>query len=314
MIASLLGGGGVAIYVVAALLVLRIGFAVYRRDHQSPSAGSARSTITIGGTPSAPAALTGAGEVLLEVRHLSVTYGPKVAVDDASLEIRRGQIFGLLGPNGAGKTSTLSAIEGLLKPSKGDVLLDGVDTYRHQSATRARMGVQLQSTAFQPELTVMQVARLYAGLYGVARTDEELAAGLADAGLGGETMRTFRQLSGGQQQRLALFVAVIADPLLLLLDEPTAALDPQSRRHLWERLERIRGEGGCILLTTHSMEEAASICDRVAIIDHGHVLAIDVPKALIDAHRDDPDVRAVARGDITLEDVFIGLTGREIRD
>ncbi len=126
--------------------------------------------------------------------------------------------------------------------------------------------------------------------------------------------RTFRQLSGGQQQRLALFVAVIADPLLLLLDEPTAALDPQSRRHLWERLERIRGEGGCILLTTHSMEEAASICDRVAIIDHGHVLAVDEPTALIDAHRDDPDVRAVARGDITLEDVFIGLTGREIRD
>jgi ABC-2 type transport system ATP-binding protein len=258
--------------------------------------------------------VAGAGEVLLQIRHLSVAYGPKVAVDDANLEIRRGEIFGLLGPNGAGKTSTLSAIEGLLKPSQGDVLLDGVDTYRHQSATRARMGVLLQSTAFQPELTVMQVARLYAGLYGLARTDDELAAGLTDAGLGNEMTRTFRQLSGGQQQRLALFVAVISDPLLLLLDEPTAALDPQSRRHLWERLERIRGEGGCILLTTHSMEEASSICDRVAIIDLGHVLAIDRPKALIDAHRDDPDVQAVARGDVTLEDVFIGLTGREIRD
>jgi ABC-2 type transport system ATP-binding protein len=314
MIASILGGGGVAIYVVAALLVLRIGFAIYRRNRQPRSAGPGGSTITVGGPPTAPAALTGMGEVLLEVRHLSVTYGSKVAVDDASLEIRRGEIFGLLGPNGAGKTSTLSAIEGLLKPSKWDVLLDGVDTYRHQSATRARMGVQLQSTAFQPELTVMQVARLYAGLYGVARTDEDLAARLAEAGLGKETTRTFRQLSGGQQQRLALFVALIHDPLLLLLDEPTAALDPQSRRHLWERLERIRAEGGCILLTTHSMEEAASVCDRVAIIDHGHVLAVDEPKALIDAHRDDPDVRAVARGDVTLEDVFIGLTGREIRD
>jgi ABC-2 type transport system ATP-binding protein len=314
MTASLFGGGGVAIYVVAALLVLRIGFALSKRNRQPPAAASGRSSIIVGGAPTTPATLTGVGQVLLEVRHLSVAYGPKVAVDDASLEIRRGEIFGLLGPNGAGKTSTLSAIEGLLKPSKGDVLLDGVDTYRHQRATRARMGVQLQSTAFQPELTVMQVARLYAGLYGVARTDKELAVGLADAGLGNETMRTFRQLSGGQQQRLALFVAVIHDPLLLLLDEPTAALDPQSRRHLWERLERIRGEGGCIVLTTHSMEEAASVCDRVAIIDHGHVLAVDEPGVLIDAHRDDPDVRAVARGDITLEDVFIGLTGREIRD
>jgi ABC-2 type transport system ATP-binding protein len=314
MTASLLGGGGVAIYVVAALLVLRIGFALHRRNQQHSSVASVDSTITVGGPPTAPASPTGVGETLLEVRHLSVAYGPKVAVDDASLEIRQGEIFGLLGPNGAGKTSTLSAIEGLLKPSKGEVLLDGVDTYRHQSATRARMGVQLQSTAFQPELTVMQVTRLYSGLYGVERSDEELAARLADAGLANETTRTFRQLSGGQQQRLALFVAVIHDPLLLLLDEPTAALDPQSRRHLWERLERIRGEGGCILLTTHSMEEAASVCDRVAIIDHGHVLAVDEPKALVDAHRDDPDVRAVARGDITLEDVFIGLTGREIRD
>ena len=314
MIASQVGGGGVVIYVVAALFVLRIGFALRRRHRPAPSVASGGSTITVGGPPTAAPILTGPGEVLLEIRHLSVAYGPKVAVDDANLEIRRGEIFGLLGPNGAGKTSTLSAIEGLLKPSQGDVLLDGVDTYRHQSATRARMGVLLQSTAFQPELTVMQVARLYAGLYGLARTDDELAAGLTDAGLGNEMTRTFRQLSGGQQQRLALFVAVISDPLLLLLDEPTAALDPQSRRHLWERLERIRGEGGCILLTTHSMEEAASVCDRVAIIDHGHVLAVDQPKALIDAHRDDPDVLAVARGDITLEDVFIGLTGREIRD
>ena len=314
MIASLLGGGGVAIYVVAALLVFRVGFAVYRRNQQPASRrfgrldhhrrwGTARTGDPDRGGRGPPRGPPPVGGLRSQggCRRRQPRDPP-------------GEIFGLLGPNGAGKTSTLSAIEGLLKPSKGDVLLDGVDTYRHQSATRARMGVQLQSTAFQPELTVMQVARLYAGLYGVARTDEELAAGLAEAGLGHETTRTFRQLSGGQQQRLALFVAVIHDPLLLLLDEPTAALDPQSRRHLWERLERIRGEGGCILLTTHSMEEAASICDRVAIIDHGHVLAIDEPKALIDAHRDDPDVRAVARGDITLEDVFIGLTGREIRD
>ena len=176
------------------------------------------------------------------------------------------------------------------------------------------MGVQLQSTGFQSELTVRQVARLYDGLYGVGMSDEELDKALADVGLARELDRTTKQISGGQQQRLSLFVAVIHDPTLLLLDEPTTGLDPQSRRHLWARIERIRADGGSILLTTHSMEEAQAVCDRVAIIDHGRILAIDSPRNLIALHRDDPLVRAAARGDVTLEDVFIGLTGSEIRD
>ena len=251
---------------------------------------------------------------LLEVRDLTVAYGPKVAVDGVSFEIRRSEIFGLLGPNGAGKTTTLSAIEGLRRPRSGTVLLNGVDIVRQPALAKAQMGVQLQSTGFQSELTVRQVARLYAGLYGVAMSDQDLDRALADIGLGRELDRTTKQISGGQQQRLSLFVAVIHDPTLLLLDEPTTGLDPQSRRHLWARIERIRADGGSILLTTHSMEEAQAVCDRVAIIDHGRVLAIDTPHNLIDQHRDDPLVRAAARGEVTLEDVFIGLTGSEIRD
>jgi ABC-2 type transport system ATP-binding protein len=254
------------------------------------------------------------GTTLLEVHELTVAYGPKVAVDKVGFDIRRSEIFGLLGPNGAGKTTTLSAIEGLRRPRSGTVLLNGVDIVRQPALAKAQMGVQLQSTGFQSELTVRQVARLYAGLYGVAMSGQDLDAALTDVGLGRELDRTTKQISGGQQQRLSLFVALIHHPSILLLDEPTTGLDPQSRRYLWTRIERVRNGGGSILLTTHSMEEAQAVCDRVAIVDHGRVLAIDTPRNLIDEHRDDPLVLAAARGEVTLEDVFIGLTGSEIRD
>jgi ABC-2 type transport system ATP-binding protein len=253
-------------------------------------------------------------DVVLDVRDLSVSYRTTKAVDRVSLHINRGEIFGLLGPNGAGKTSTLSAVECLLKPDSGTVLVDGVDVRRHPARAKSRMGVQLQATSFQAQLTIRQIIQLYAGLYGVQLSDHQIAVGLADIGLGHETDKLFRQLSGGQQQRLSLFIAVIHDPVLLLLDEPTSGLDPQSRRHLWSRIEHLRDEGGSILLTTHSMEEAQAVCDRVAIIDHGNVLATDAPDELIAQHRDDPLVRQAARGAVTLEDVFIGLTGSEIRD
>jgi ABC-2 type transport system ATP-binding protein len=155
---------------------------------------------------------------------------------------------------------------------------------------------------------------LYAGLYGVELTDPQIAAGLRAIGLEGGAHKLFKQLSGGQQQRLALFIAVVHDPALLLLDEPTAGLDPQSRRQLWGRIEHIRQEGGSILLTTHSMEEAQAVCDRVAIIDNGALLTTEAPHDLIEKHKNDPRVQAVAHGEVTLEDVFIGLTGSEIRD
>jgi ABC-2 type transport system ATP-binding protein len=251
---------------------------------------------------------------ILQVRDLTVAYGPKTAVDAVSFEIRRGEIFGLLGPNGAGKTSTLSAIEGLVRPQSGTILLDGIDSRRHPKQATARMGVLLQATSFQSELSIREIVRLYAGLYGVELSGQQIADGLRAIGLEGEARKPLRQLSGGQQQRLALYVAVVHDPALLLLDEPSAGLDPQSRRQLWGRIEHIRQEGGSILLTTHSMEEAQAVCDRVAIIDNGTLLTTETPHDLIEKHKNDPRVREVAHGEVTLEDVFIGLTGSEIRD
>ena len=251
---------------------------------------------------------------ILQVRDLTVAYGPKTAVDSISFEIRRGEIFGLLGPNGAGKTTTLSAIEGLVKPRSGTIELDSIDSMRHPNQARARMGVQLQATSFQSELKITQIVRLYAGLYGVELSEQQIADGLRVIGLRDEASKPFKQLSGGQQQRLSLYIAVVHDPALLLLDEPTAGLDPQSRRQLWGRIEDIRQEGGSILLTTHSMEEAQAVCDRVGIIDNGTLVTVETPHDLIEKHKNDPRVRAVAHGEVTLEDVFIGLTGSEIRD
>jgi ABC-2 type transport system ATP-binding protein len=251
---------------------------------------------------------------ILQVRDLTVAYGPKTAVDSISFEIRRGEIFGLLGPNGAGKTSTLSAIEGLVKSRSGTIQLDGIDSRRHPTQARARMGVQLQATSFQSELEITELVRLYAGLYGIELSGKQIADGLRAIGLEGEANKPFKQLSGGQQQRLSLYIAVVHDPALLLLDEPTAGLDPQSRRQLWARIEHIRQQGGSIVLTTHSMEEAQAVCDRVAIIDNGTLLTVETPHSLIEKHKNDPRVQAVAHGKVTLEDVFIGLTGSEIRD
>ena len=254
-----------------------------------------------------------AGAAILEIQGLTVAYGSKVAVAEVSLEIRRGEIFGLLGPNGAGKTSTLSAIEGLVSPRGGTIRVDGIDPRQDPLAAKARMGVQLQSTSFALYLTIKEILRLFAGLYGVVLSPREIGERLEAAGLDAEASKPYKQLSGGQQQRLALFIALVHDPVLLLLDEPTSGLDPQARRQLWSRIERIRSDGGSILLTTHSMEEAQAVCDRVAIIDHGKLLTTEAPADLIAKHRDDPRVQAAARGEVTLEDVFIGLTGSDLR-
>ncbi len=251
---------------------------------------------------------------ILDVRNLVVAYGRKTAVDGVNFQVRRGEIFGLLGPNGAGKTSTLSAIEGLLKPAGGEVLVDGVDVGRDPLAARARMGVLLQEASFQPQLTIKQLARLYAGLYGVTIGDAELTDRLRGFGLEGELSKPFKALSGGQQQRFSMLIALIHDAPLLLLDEPTAGLDPQSRRNLWERIGQQQGVGGSVLLTTHSMEEAQAVCARLAIIDHGKLVTVSAPSDLIAKYQDDPRVLSVAHGTVTLEDVFIALTGSDLRD
>ena len=255
-----------------------------------------------------------AHRLALQVEDLRVSYGPKRAVDGVSLEIMEGEIFGLLGPNGAGKTSTLSAIEGLLRPDSGSIRIGDVDARADPTAAKARMGVQLQSTSFQSDLTIREIVRLYAGLYGVPLSRGEIDDELAEIHLGEEASKRFSQLSGGQQKRVALLIATIHDPPLVLLDEPTAGLDPQARRQLWDRVERLRDTGRSILLTTHSMEEAQAVCHRVAIIDRGKLLTVDAPAGLIEKHKDDPRVRKVAHGQVTLDDVFIGLTGSEVRD
>lgn len=251
---------------------------------------------------------------LLEISDLRVTYGTRTVVDGLTLDVHRGEIFGLLGPNGAGKTSTLSALEGLIAPASGRVHINGLDVQQHPSEVKALLGVQLQSSSFQDELGIGQIVKLYGGLYGVRLSREQITQSMNSIGLGEELGKRFKQLSGGQQQRLALFIASLHEPLLLLLDEPTAGLDPQSRRALWGGIERLRGEGSSILLTTHSMEEAQAVCDRVAIIDHGKLLTVGTPAQLITKHKNDSEVLAVAHGTVTLEDVFIGLTGSEIHD
>jgi ABC-2 type transport system ATP-binding protein len=254
------------------------------------------------------------GANILTVDGLNVTYGKFHAVQNVSFEVYKGEIFGLLGPNGAGKTSTLSAIEGLLKPQSGSIAVNGYNASQKPLHARASLGVQLQSTSFQPELYVIEVLQLYAGIYGVSLNKNALISILKDINLEDAATKKFGQLSGGQQQRVSLVIATIHNPKLVLLDEPTTGLDPQSRRQLWERIEAIREKGNSVLLTTHSMEEAESVCDRIAIIDHGRVITVDTPQALIDKHRNDPEVISVSRrGKITLEDVFIALTGKAIR-
>jgi len=251
---------------------------------------------------------------ILQVQGLNIYYGNFQAVCNVSFGVLPGEIFGLLGPNGAGKTSTLSAIEGLLQPQSGSIVVAGNDIDKEPLYAKAAIGVQLQATSFQSELTVSEILQLYAGIYGVPMTREKSVYILKNIKLEEAAGKKFGQLSGGQQQRLSLAIAVLHEPKLVLLDEPTSGLDPQSRRQLWERMESMREKGHSVLLTTHSMEEAEAVCDRIAIIDHGRLIAIDTPQLLIDRNKTNPEVIAASRrGKVTLEDVFIGLTGKAIR-
>ena len=248
---------------------------------------------------------------VLSVEKLDVRYGSHVAVRGVTFAIAPGEVFGLIGPNGAGKTSTLAAIEGLLRPAQGRIDVLGIDAVREPMRSRACLGVQLQSTAFQPDLTVRELVRLYAGLYGVRLTRAEIDERLRGVGLAEEAGRRASQLSGGQFQRLTLLIALVHEPPLLLLDEPTSGLDPQSRRQLWAHVEAQRQSGRSVLLTTHSMEEAAALSTRIAIMVHGEIVALDTPQALVAQFANDPRALRVAHGQVTLEDVFLALAGRE---
>jgi ABC-2 type transport system ATP-binding protein len=217
-------------------------------------------------------------EPVLVCRGLRKRYGTVVAVDGLDLEVRRGECFGLLGPNGAGKTTTIEILEGLQRPDAGEVLVLGQAWGRHDDALRARLGIQLQETKLSEKLTVLETLRLFRSFYanGVAIGDV-----LSLVELDAKRDARFGTLSGGQKQRLAVACALVGRPDVLFLDEPTTGLDPQARRQLWGVLDRFRAGGGTILLTTHYMEEASTLCDRVAIVDRGKVIAVDPPKALV---------------------------------
>lgn len=246
---------------------------------------------------------------ILEVEDIEVRYGSRTVVHDLSFAIRPGEVFGLIGPNGAGKTTTLAVIEGLRRPMRGRVRILGVDPTRDPYRARACLGVQLQSTAFQPDLTLLELVRLYGALYGLQISRADAAQRLRTAGLYDVWSRRAQELSGGQRQRLALAIALVHEPPLLLLDEPTTGLDPQSRRLLWHEVEAQRAHGRSVLLTTHSMEEAATLSDRIGILVGGSLAALDTPQGLVDRFSGDARVRRLARGNVTLEDVFIALAG-----
>ena len=234
-------------------------------------------------------------------------YGEVIAVDGLSLEVRRGECFGLLGPNGAGKTTTIEILEGLLAPDSGDVEVLELRWSRDERQLRQRLGIQLQESQFIDKLTVEETLRLFRSFYDRGKTIDEL---LALVELESKRSSWVVKLSGGQKQRLSIACALVGDPDLLFLDEPSTGLDPQSRRQLWGVLQRYRAAGGTILLTTHYMDEAEVLCDRVAIVDHGKIIALDAPKAMVTA-LGAPKV-VVHEG--TLEDVFMALTGRHLRD
>ncbi len=223
-------------------------------------------------------AAQGEGTSPLRIRGLKKAYADVRAVDGVDLEVARGECFGLLGPNGAGKTTTIEICEGLTEPDEGTVELLGLNWSSGAKELRQRIGIQLQETQFPDKLTVEETLRLFRSFFrrGISVDESIRTAQLEEkrkARVGG--------LSGGQKQRLAMATALVGDPELLFLDEPTTGLDPQARRHLWDLVERLKRAGQTIILTTHYMDEAERLCDRVAIMDHGKVIALDTPQQLI---------------------------------
>lgn len=246
---------------------------------------------------------------IIEVAALRVAYGGIPAVDGLSLAVAGGEIFGLLGPNGAGKTTTLACIEGLRRPDAGSVRVAGYDLARDAGAAKQLLGVQLQSSELFTELSLIELLELYAALYGCFPSRAQLLGQLEQFGLAHKARARARQLSGGQQQRFALALALVNSPQIVLLDEPTTGLDPQARRVIWALVRRLQAEGRTVLLTTHSMEEAQELCDRVAIIEAGRLVALGAPAELIARHAPPRPPEEAARRPANLEDVFIALVG-----
>ena len=220
-------------------------------------------------------------QTIIDAQNLTAAYGSTTALKGVSLSVEKGEIFGLLGPNGAGKSTLLACVEGLHKPTQGSVHVGGINVQVDSTATKRQLGIQLQRTALMDDLTVAELVEVYAALYEVYLTSNQINDLLTRFDLIEKRNTLARRLSGGQQQRLALAVAISNDPQIVLLDEPTSALDPHARRAVWDIVRQLHDEGRTIVLTTHAMEEAEALCGRIAIIDHGQIVACDTPAALI---------------------------------
>lgn len=248
---------------------------------------------------------------IISVHDLVKRYGDFTAVNGLSFEVNKGEIFGLLGPNGAGKTTTLEIIETLRSKTSGTVLVDGMNLDTHPQEIKKIIGVQLQAAGFYPNLNLKELIALFAGLYNV-KTDP--IALLKSVDLEDKARSKFKELSGGQKQRFSIATTIINKPKIIFLDEPTTGLDPQARRNLWELVRELQASGTTVVITTHYMDEAEELCDRVAIIDSGKIVSLDTPDKLIDDLIAGGFERKKKVKEANLEDVFINLTGKELRE
>lgn len=248
---------------------------------------------------------------IIEVHGLTKRYGDQTVVKGIDFSVEKGEIFGILGPNGAGKTTTLEMLEALRTIDDGTAVIDGIDVAKHPKKIKDIIGIQLQSTNFYDHLTLTEQLKMFASLYG---SKVDVAALLAKVQLTEKAKNYVEQLSGGQKQRFAIASTLVNSPKVLFLDEPTTGLDPQARRNLWELIKQIREEGVTIVLTTHYMDEAELLCDRLAIMDNGQIITIDSPHNLIQQLLKRGFKKKQVVEQANLEDVFIDLTGKAIRD
>ena len=248
---------------------------------------------------------------IIHVDDLRKRYGDLQAVDGVSFAVGAGEVFGILGPNGAGKTTTVEILEGMRKPDSGTALVNGINVQKDPRAVKKVIGIQLQSSAFFDRLNLGEILDVMASIY---RRQIDAVELLGTVELADRAKSLFRDLSGGQKQRFSVASTLVNNPVLLFLDEPTTGLDPQARRHMWELIQRFKSEGRTVLLTTHYMEEAAELCDRVAIMDHGKIVAMDRPAALVDDLISRGFEKERVETLANLEDVFLDITGRALQD
>ena len=250
-------------------------------------------------------------EPVISVKNLVKRYGNFTAVKDISFDVFPGEIFGLLGPNGAGKSTTLEIMETLREKTSGSITIKGLDTERDRSTIKKIIGVQLQASGYYPSLNLIELIALFSGLYNRHTDAREL---LQRVNLSDKAKSKYKQLSGGQKQRFSIATTLINEPDIVFLDEPTTGLDPQARRNLWDLIRDIRSKGTTIIITTHYMDEAEQLCDRIAIMDEGKIIALASPESLIDELVATGFERPRQVKAANLEDVFIHLTGKEIRE